>query len=141
MKSFPGIMDPDSFRDVRANGNLCMTRTDTQRYQTHEWKVRSGSPGELHGDAKSTLDFAGGPPAWKRLISDALTTEERVSLIVEIFSDHDQVETVRNLSGDDAQAFIDVIDEVMLSCFQLFDLLFAHLTPTFVQITYLLFHF
>ena len=60
---------------------------------------------------------------------------------MEIFSDRDQVGTVRNLSGDDAQAFIDVIDEVMLSCFQLFDLLFAHLTPTFVQITYLLFHF
>ena len=75
------------------------------------------------------------------MISDALTTEERVSLIVEIFSDHDQVETVRNLSGDDAQAFIDVIDEVMLSYFQLFNLLFAYLTPTFVRIIYLLFHF
>ena len=40
--------------------------------------------------------------------------EERVSLIVKIFSDRDQVEMVKNLSGDDAQTFIDVTDE---ACF------------------------
>ena len=36
-----------------------------------------------------------------------------------IFSDHTQIDTVGNLSGDDAQNFIDVIDEVslyMISC-------------------------
>jgi len=53
-------------------------------------------------------------PAWKRLISDTLATYERISLITVIFSDRNQVKRVRNLSGDDAQAFVDKIDEVIL---------------------------
>ena len=51
-------------------------------------------------------------PAWKRLISGALTTNEQISLIMTIFSDSDQVEIIRNLSGDDAQIFVDTVDEV-----------------------------
>lgn len=51
-------------------------------------------------------------PAWKRLISRTLTTDERISLIATIFSDSNQVETVGQLSGDDGQAFIDVVYEV-----------------------------
>ena len=51
-------------------------------------------------------------PAWKRLISHTLTTDERISLIRVIFSDGSQIKVVRNLSGDDAQNFIDVIDNV-----------------------------
>ena len=51
-------------------------------------------------------------PAWKRLISRIPTTDERISLITAIFLDDDQVEMVRRLSGDDAQTFIDVVDEV-----------------------------
>jgi hypothetical protein len=52
------------------------------------------------------------PPAWERLISHTLSTHERISLIVSIFSDRNEIEMVGHLSGDDAQAFIDVIDEV-----------------------------
>ncbi|KAF9644879.1 kinase-like protein [Thelephora ganbajun] len=52
-------------------------------------------------------------PAWKRLISDTLAIHERISLITVIFSDHNQVKMVGNLSGDDAQAFVDKIDEVL----------------------------
>jgi hypothetical protein len=37
---------------------------------------------------------------------------ERISLIKTIFLDNNQVEMVGNLSGDDAQNFIDVVDEV-----------------------------
>jgi hypothetical protein len=37
---------------------------------------------------------------------------ERISLITAIFSDSHQVHMVRNLSEDDAQNVIDVIDEV-----------------------------
>ena len=40
--------------------------------------------------------------------------DERVSLITTIFSDHNQVRVVRDLSGDGAQAFIDIIDGVSL---------------------------
>jgi len=53
-------------------------------------------------------------PAWKRLISHTLTTEERISLITEIFSHRDQVVMVGRLYGDDAQTFIDAVDEVRL---------------------------
>ena len=45
------------------------------------------------------------------MTSDTLTVEERVSLIVKIFSDRDQVEMVKNLCGDDAQTFVDMMDE------------------------------
>ena len=53
-------------------------------------------------------------PAWKRLISRSLTTDERVSLITAIFKspDDNEIEEVRRLCGDDAQSFVDVIDEV-----------------------------
>ena len=53
-------------------------------------------------------------PSWKQLIDRASTMGERVSLIATIFSDRRQVEMVEHLSGDDAQTFIDRIDEVRL---------------------------
>ncbi|KAF9644747.1 kinase-like protein, partial [Thelephora ganbajun] len=56
-----------------------------------------------------TLDL----PAWERLINHTLSTDERISLITSLFSDRDEVEMVGYLSGDDAQAFIDVIDEAL----------------------------
>ena len=52
-------------------------------------------------------------PAWKRLISGPLPTEERISLIAAIFSDSIEVDTVNHLRGDDAQTLVDVIDEVL----------------------------
>ena len=52
------------------------------------------------------------PPAWKRLISDALNTQERVSLITGIFSEQNGLEVAKQLHGEDAQAFVDVIDKV-----------------------------
>jgi len=54
-----------------------------------------------------------GIPAWKRLIDRSLTTDERISLIKSIFSNHDENEMVKRLCGDDAQTFVDVIDEVL----------------------------
>ena len=51
-------------------------------------------------------------PPWKRLIGRTLATEERISLITTIFLDNDQVEMVEHLTGNDAQAFIDVVDGV-----------------------------
>lgn len=51
-------------------------------------------------------------PAWRRLISQPLPTDERVSLIATIFSDRNEVDTVNLLRGDDAQTFVNVIDEV-----------------------------
>ena len=51
-------------------------------------------------------------PAWRRLISHPLPIEKRVILIMAIFSDKDEVGEVNHLCGDDAQTFVDVIDEV-----------------------------
>ena len=56
-----------------------------------------------------------GYPAWKQLISHTLAADERISLITTIFSDHNQIGVVEQLSGDDAQTFIDTIDEVSLT--------------------------
>lgn len=46
------------------------------------------------------------------MITRRLTPHERISLITEIFSDHNQVTIVGHLAGDDAQTFIDMVDEV-----------------------------
>ena len=50
--------------------------------------------------------------AWKRLISRTLAAPERVSLITTIFSSNNGVNTVKNISGNDARALINVMDEV-----------------------------
>ena len=51
---------------------------------------------------------------WKHLIDRPFTTDERVSLITDLFSDRDEIEVLKNLSGGDAQSFIDMVDEVPL---------------------------
>ena len=51
-------------------------------------------------------------PAWKQLISDTVTADQRISLITMIFSDHNQAEMIGHLSGDDAQSLIGVTNEV-----------------------------
>lgn len=51
-------------------------------------------------------------PTWKSLISDTLAAHERVSLLTMIFSDKDQVKLINDLSGGEAQTFVDKIDEV-----------------------------
>ena len=51
-------------------------------------------------------------PVWKHLIERTFTTDERVSLITDLFSDRGEIEALKNLSGGDAQLFVDVIDEV-----------------------------
>jgi len=53
-------------------------------------------------------------PAWERLISHALSTRERIPLVTAIFSDRNEVGMVGNLCGDNAQTFINVIDEVRI---------------------------
>ena len=49
---------------------------------------------------------------WKCLIDRRLTTQERTPLITTIFSDRNELEVVKRIGGDDAQSFVDVIDEV-----------------------------
>lgn len=56
--------------------------------------------------------YRSGIPAWKYLIGRPLGLDERISLISDIFSDHDETREVRRLCGDDAQSFVDLVDEV-----------------------------
>ena len=51
-------------------------------------------------------------PACGRLIRRAFTLHELPSLVEAIFSNNNASETIRSLLGDDAQTFVDVIDEV-----------------------------
>ena len=57
-------------------------------------------------------------PGWKRLISRPLPRGERISLITVIFAESNEADVV-NLHGDDAQTFVDVIDEVLSHSFTL----------------------
>jgi len=47
------------------------------------------------------------------LINRPLSTDNRISLIEIISSNHNEAESVKGLRGDDAQAFVDVIDETL----------------------------
>ena len=49
---------------------------------------------------------------WEQLIDRNLATQDRVSLITTIFSDDNQVKRVGQLSGDEAQNLIDIINGV-----------------------------
>ena len=53
-----------------------------------------------------------GVPAWKRLI-DSLTSQERISLITDIFSDRHETEVAKRLCGEDAQSFAEVVYEML----------------------------
>ena len=54
-----------------------------------------------------------GDPAWKRLITSPPTSAMRISLITHIFSDNGETEAAKGLCGDDAQSFVDVVEEVL----------------------------
>lgn len=51
-------------------------------------------------------------PAWKQLTSSNLATHKRIPLVRTVFSDREEVKIVGHLCGDDAQTFVDMIDEV-----------------------------
>ena len=51
--------------------------------------------------------------AWKRSINRPIAADKRISLITTIFSNRGVAEAVKRLSRDDAQAFVDAVDEVL----------------------------
>ena len=51
--------------------------------------------------------------AWKRSMDQPIAVDKRISLITAIFSNRGVAETVKRLSRDDAQAFVDTVDEVV----------------------------
>ena len=63
--------------------------------------------------------------AWKRLTG---YTHERIYLITTLFSDHDQIGIVPNLSRDDARNLVNMIGEVCTTHFHFWGK--DRLTPT-----------
>ena len=59
--------------------------------------------------------FAFRHPLWSCLVNCAPDAPEFAYLITAIFSDKKEIEVVQNLSGTNAQAFIDRLDKVSLS--------------------------
>ena len=51
--------------------------------------------------------------AWKRSIDHPIAIDKRISLITAIFFNHHVTEAVKCLCREDAQAFVDVVDEVL----------------------------
>ena len=52
--------------------------------------------------------------ALKRSLDRPIAIDKQISLITAVCSDRYVAETVKHLSRDDAQAFVDVVDEVLL---------------------------
>ena len=52
---------------------------------------------------------------WENLVNRSLASDECVSLIANIFSDHHETEAVKRLRGEDAQSFVDKTEEVLPS--------------------------
>ena len=48
------------------------------------------------------------------MISSPPSTDGHISLIMSIFSDHEKIKVVERLSGDDAQAYVDILNEVKI---------------------------
>ena len=51
------------------------------------------------------------------MVNRPVMTDRRADLIKVILSDRNETEAVKRLSGDDAQSFVDVIDEVLICSF------------------------
>ena len=51
--------------------------------------------------------------AWKRSVGQPIAIDKRISLITAVFSDRRVAEVAKRLSKDDAQAFVDMVDEVL----------------------------
>lgn len=58
------------------------------------------------------LSHSNGTPLWKCLVDRSLTSDELTSLITDISSEQEDTEIAKGLTGNDAQTFVDVIDEV-----------------------------
>ena len=67
-------------------------------------------PGHPTLDSPSLVDPDA--PAWKRLINRTFSSHEFISLIEAMSTSEDELKIIRDLHGDDAQAFVDAVQEV-----------------------------
>lgn len=69
----------------------------------------------VHETYQPSPDLNSDCPAYKRLISGNFSQTELISLLEATFTSQDEARVIDDLCGDDAQAFIDVVDEVRLA--------------------------
>ena len=86
------------FASLHSHGSS-QTPDDTPQLMAHTVPELSGLPGLK-------------VPACKRLINGPLSQTQVISLIKAIFTSKDEVAMIRDLRGDDAQTFVDVVNEV-----------------------------
>jgi len=70
---------------------------------------------DLSGNAYLRPDWFAGYriSTWKRSVDQPIAIDKRISLITAIFSNRSVAEAVKCLCKEDAQAFVDVVDEVL----------------------------
>ena len=56
-------------------------------------------------------------PVWNWLIEPTLSSSKRIGMINRIFSDRDEAEKFKDLTGSDARAFVDVVDKASIHVF------------------------
>ena len=112
---------------VQGAGDPASTSSKRKRMSVLAWDAnRSSRPSVSRGSARTRDDnltptvcltsdsciLVGNEPGWKRLASRTFLPHEVISLIEATLMSQDEVKTIGNLCGDDAQNFIDVIHEV-----------------------------
>jgi len=92
-----------------------MLGSGTPSASTHVTNIVRLVSFDLSGDVYLRPDrFAGYRiSAWKRSVDQPIAVDKRISLITAIFSNHRVADAVKCLCKEDAQAFVDVVDEVL----------------------------
>ena len=98
----------DPLHGLHRGDTVTTISTDQQARPEVADPARPGPPRPPDSSAHTGSDRL---PDWERLIRSSHATHERISLIANIFSNQGEVEIVRDLCGDDAQIFIDMIHE------------------------------
>ena len=84
---------------------------DCLRFVNGYFDIISASSAHIYHSPSSFLPPNPATPACRRLIGHAFTPDELPSLIEAIFLSKDERDAIYSLPGDDAQTFIDIIDE------------------------------
>ena len=73
----------------------------------------------MNGTYQSPLDINSDRPAYERLISRNFAQTEITSLLEAAFTSNHEACAIDALRGDDAQTFVEVVDEVRLALIRL----------------------
>jgi len=113
---------------IVCRGHRKLSRPDT----THLHLAKPTLPGRPTPDSSSLIGLDA--PAWKPLINRTFfSSHEFVSLFEAIFTSEDEIEKIRDLPGDDAQTFADLVQQVhsiplFMSCGLIISALFGSFT-------------